>query len=103
MLLMILKVLDLLSEFLNMEEIVQLFDQASLECGWCGDVAIYSKTGFFQEDEGEACISCGFPGHVEIEEDLFCGEEDQSAYTAYWSYNDDKETVIKWVQTHTAI
>lgn len=41
---------------------------ASLECGHCGDMAIESPHGLFYEDQGEKCATCGFPGHVTVEE-----------------------------------
>ena len=40
-----------------------------LDCGHCGGVAIDSTDGLFQEDDGGACISCGLPGCVRVDDD----------------------------------
>jgi transcription elongation factor Elf1 len=56
-----------------------------LECPCCGEVAIVSATGYFQEDEGERCMSCGAKGHVEVD------EEDETP-RAWWS-SECEETV----------
>lgn len=40
-----------------------------LECSHCGDTAFTSPDGLFADGDGEKCLSCGFPGHVDIEED----------------------------------
>ena len=41
----------------------------TLECAVCGGAAIYREDGLFAEDEGDACMTCGHPGHVSVEED----------------------------------
>ena len=61
-------------------------DSVALECGWCGDVAFESPDGWFQEDAGEACLSCGMPGHVSLDEDR-----------AYWTTEDTDENVAAWL------
>lgn len=40
-----------------------------LECPHCGDVAIESLSGLFRDGDGVACMSCGHPGHVSVDED----------------------------------
>lgn len=40
-----------------------------LECPHCGDVAIESPDGIFRDGDGVACMSCGHPGHVSVDED----------------------------------
>ena len=38
-----------------------------LECPHCNDVAIESdEEGYFTDQSGGACVSCGFPGHVSM-------------------------------------
>lgn len=56
----------------------------TLDCDHCGDTAIESDHGLFGEDDGEKCMSCGYPGSVRIEENFGDGPE-----TAYWSSYDD--------------
>lgn len=48
---------------------------ASLDCSHCGDVAIESASGLFRDGDGVACMSCGHPGHVSVDEDE--GAEDE--------------------------
>ena len=50
-----------------------------LECPLCGGVAFRSDTEYVSEDEGEACLTCGEPGHVMIE------DVDEDTTHAYWS------------------
>ncbi len=72
-----------------------LLKRTALECGWCGDAAIFAdEDGVFDEDDGGECVSCGFPGHVEIE------DYDEEEARAYWSYEDDEATVVKWAAEH---
>lgn len=61
-----------------------------LECGHCGDEAIQFKApawpGHFwhlHDGDGDRCESCGFPGHVSVEDG---GCEDEAL--AYWRTND---------------
>ena len=60
----------------------------TLECCHCGDDAIESKDGLFGQDEGDACMTCGFPGHVDVDE----GTEDDNGI-ASWSITDDPEAI----------
>jgi hypothetical protein len=61
-------------------------DFTTLECEICGDVAIRSDNGRFMEDSGDACISCGHPGHVGINEDItYDGDDETEGLYAYWS------------------
>lgn len=39
-----------------------------LECGHCGEPAIYSANGFYWEGQDGPCVSCGFPGYVSVDE-----------------------------------
>ena len=50
---------------------------ASLECLHCGADAIESASGLFCEGDADECATCGFPGHVSVDED-----------TASWSTED---------------
>lgn len=54
---------------------------ATLECPHCGDVAIESPDGLFTDGDGGNCISCGYPGHVSVDD----AEENARAY---WSTRD---------------
>lgn len=56
-----------------------------LYCEHCGDVAISNETGLFFDGEGEACVTCGYPGSVSVDED--CG--------AYWNPRDEADTYCK--------
>lgn len=42
----------------------QLTPRNYLDCSICGSEAIESADGWFSEDDGERCDSCGHPGHV---------------------------------------
>ena len=59
---------------------------ATLDCSHCGDVAIESPDGLFGEDDGEACMTCGHPGHVNGEES---DEEGEDTGHAYWAASDE--------------
>ena len=51
-----------------------------LECGHCGDVAIeFPESGLLGQDDGEKCMMCGWPGHVDID------DQDESCPTASWT------------------
>lgn len=65
-----------------------------LECSWCGGAAIRQETNWWQEDEGEACEDCGFPGHVAISGD---GDD---AHVYWWTADDNPAVVAEWVRTH---
>jgi hypothetical protein len=67
----------------------------TLECGWCGGVAITSEDGWFYEDEGAECAQCLMPGHVAIDFD-----DGDGTPIAWWSCDDREETVAKWVAEH---
>ncbi len=54
----------------------------TLECPHCGGVAIESPDGMFGDGDGEACMTCGFPGHVSID------DADEENVTADWSPRD---------------
>jgi hypothetical protein len=58
-------------------------DSVTLECDHCGCVAIESADGMFYDGQGDACMSCGFPGHVSVDE----APEDETA-EAHWSLSD---------------
>jgi hypothetical protein len=65
---------------------------ASLECSHCGDVAIESPDGLFGEGDGGACMTCGHPGHVNVDIVLDeCEDEgdDEPRAVAYWSVSDE--------------
>lgn len=51
---------------------------AGLECPHCGDVAYESPSGLFGDWDGVACMSCGHPGHVSVDED------EKGEAVAYW-------------------
>ena len=59
----------------------------SLECEHCGGPAIESEDDEFYQDEGESCITCGFPGCVY----LISNDDDDETFTAEWSCSDDPE------------
>lgn len=58
-----------------------------LECGHCGDVAIYADAKELYWDDGRwlRCLSCGFPGQVSVDDSL---DEDCSAS---WRLGDEPE------------
>lgn len=39
-----------------------------LTCDHCGDVAAESSTGIFYDGDGDACLTCGFPGGIRAHE-----------------------------------
>lgn len=43
-----------------------------LECDHCGDVAVESPDGLFRDGDGDACMTCGHPGHVSVDDDGAC-------------------------------
>lgn len=51
---------------------------ATLGCDHCGGEAIESATGLFGDGDGTACMSCGMPGTVSID------DADEEDVTAYW-------------------
>lgn len=66
-----------------------------LECPVCGCPAVYAdEEGFFYEESGGECLTCHYPGHVEIAE--FPEDPDQDH--AYWTehYWKDEEWRAKW-------
>lgn len=52
-----------------------------LECDHCGGPAVYADDGLYCEDSGDACITCGMPGHVSVD-----GDDDDAE--AWWSMSD---------------
>ncbi len=62
----------------------------NLYCDHCGCEAISKADDVFQEDEGEACVTCGWPGHVSMSSiDLFPDlEREGEMFEAYWSSDD---------------
>ena len=60
-------------------------EPATLECDHCGCEAIESTDGTFAENMADACMTCGFPGHVSIEESGEDDDEGEPLYTATWS------------------
>lgn len=60
---------------------------ATLDCAHCGCPAIESATGWFADGDGDACMTCGMPGHVSIDED-----DHDSPGGAYWYVADDHGT-----------
>lgn len=66
------------------ENLGETTQPATLECSHCGDAAIESTSGLFGEDQGGACVTCGFPGIVRVDED-----------TAYWSIGDSEGAVCR--------
>jgi hypothetical protein len=60
-------------------------ESGSLECDHCGGDAIYSATGEFTDGEGGQCASCGFPGHVSID------DRDEENVCGYWLSSDDPD------------
>jgi len=67
----------------------------TLECAFCGGVAITREGGWFMEDEGERCDTCLLPGHVGVDFDDGDGTPE-----AWWSADDREETVQRWVAEH---
>lgn len=65
---------------------------AVLECSHCGDVAIESADGLFGEDDGDACLSCGMPGRVSVEEDESDYDEGDRIGTASWLTDDGEDS-----------
>lgn len=62
----------------------------TLECDHCGDVAIESdRHGLFCDGDGDACMTCGYPGSVLVDEPL----DDDEPAIARWSVSDDTEAV----------
>lgn len=53
----------------------------SLSCDHCGGPAITSEENIFWEDDGDACESCGFPGHVDV---------DPTEGSAWWESSEDE-------------
>lgn len=48
-------------------------------------------------------MTCGFPGHVSLEEDLMADwdeENEEPRYIAYWTTEDTDENVQKWIAAH---
>ena len=62
----------------------------SLSCDHCGDDAIESPDGLFGDGDGEACMSCGFPGWVAVDGDDY--DEDASVH---WQLSDDDAAVCR--------
>jgi hypothetical protein len=60
-----------------------------LECDHCGDVAIESATGLFGDGDGEACLSCGMPGCVSIDD---AGDIEDNV--AYWRCDDEARCTL---------
>lgn len=69
----------------------------SLECGICGGPAIESEDNLFYEDEGEECITCGFPGKVMITDNLLAETEEDDMFEAYWNPDESDESYEKWI------
>ncbi len=65
---------------------------SELGCDHCGDVAIESASGMFAEDDGGACMSCGFPGSVSVGES-FDDAEEWAIGTASWLCSDAGDAV----------
>lgn len=70
--------------------------RATLECDWCGYVAVVGEVGnMFSEDMADACLSCGFPGFVSID------DADDDNVTASWVTRDDDSAIIaRWREEH---
>lgn len=64
-----------------------------LYCDHCGDIAFESESGIAYEDDGEACMTCGYPGHVEIEENIIDAGTVEGI--AYWSSSQDFDSRCK--------
>ncbi len=58
----------------------------TLECDHCGDVAYEAPDGMVGDGEGDACISCGFPGHASVDND---------EPIAWWSASDRADAVCR--------
>ena len=50
-----------------------------LDCDHCGGPAIESPDGMFRDGDGNACMSCGFPGcvHADEEAGVWWGESQE--------------------------
>ncbi len=61
--------------------------RTTLECSHCGGDAAESlgNDGLFYDGEGDECRSCGFPGHVVIDDSL---DDDRGGSFAYWSISE---------------
>lgn len=62
---------------------------ATLECSHCGSEAIESDDGTFGDGDGDACMTCGYPGHVIVTE-AYDANGDEYAY-AYWACRDGND------------
>jgi hypothetical protein len=62
-----------------------VMNDATLECPGCGLPAISSASGLFCEDEGEACMTCGHPGHVNVDTDIESDVEGAEGGAYWWS------------------
>ncbi len=65
---------------------------SDLECDHCGDIAFTSRdyrdgVYWFTDSDGEACSSCGYPGHVVV------NEPDPDNADVYWETDDNNEAV----------
>lgn len=59
----------------------------ALECNHCGGDAVHSRPdGTFDEDAAGRCVSCCYPGRVQIVDD-----EDDTPADAYWLCDDDEK------------
>lgn len=63
----------------------------SLECGICGGPAIEREENLFYEDEGEKCMTCGFPGSVQI------ADMDEEGEHAYWACDEIDANYDRWI------
>jgi hypothetical protein len=61
-----------------------------LECYHCGCEAIENPVGIFCQDEGEKCMTCGLPGHVDIVE-ITDERSDAIEYEAEWICTTDEK------------
>jgi hypothetical protein len=60
-----------------------------LECSHCGYEAIeFPESGLLYQDEGEKCMTCGWPGHVDIDGNK---DGDEGAATASWTCSDPED------------
>ncbi len=51
-----------------------------IECDHCGCEAVESNSeGYFYDGQGGACMTCGFPGHVSLDEET----------DPWWNSSDD--------------
>ena len=63
---------------------------SALECGYCGDDAIESEDGLFEDGAGGACKSCGFPGQVSLD------DGDEENIVAYWHVSEDDVKIQRY-------